>query len=303
MVRKTLSKVLMTIPVLIGVSLLVFLLLRSLPGDPALIYLGPDATEAEVIQLRARMGLDNPLALQYLSFLGDLLRGNLGTSLRTGRPVLTELWARVNLTAQLATATVTISSLFGVFLGIFAAIKPRLTPVLLLLSTVGISTPVYWSGLLLILVFSVHLGWLPPAGGAGWRSLVLPVIALSAATFSALFRLTLNSYQEILHEDYMRTARAKGVSGLRLHGKHGLRNALVPISTFLALEFGNLLGGAVLTESVFSLNGIGRYLVTAIAQRDYPVVQGAVLLLCFLFVLINLIVDLVYILIDPRVRS
>lgn len=288
------------IPVLILLSLAIFVLIRALPGDPALLYAGPEATAEELDDLRERMGLEDPWPAQYLRFIGHALQGDLGTSLRSGRPVLAELKERLPVTGQLAFFTMICSILIGVTLGMLAVIYPRTSTPLYLLSLVGISTPVYWLGLILILLFSLRLDWFPPAGGMGWQSLILPVMAMGASTTASLFRLTLGGYREVTSQEYMQVAKAKGLGPVRLHLKHGLRNALIPIITFVGLEFANLLGGAVLTESVFSLNGIGRFLVTSVAQRDYPVVQGAILLLCSVFIIINLVVDLIYFWIDPR---
>lgn len=297
-----LRRIAQTIPVLLGLSLLIFLLLRALPGDPALLYSGFEATAEELADLRERMGVNKPLFSQYLSFIGPALRGDLGTSLRSGRPVLTELKIRLPVTAELAGLSLLSACFLGIGLGISAAIKPKLITPLYLLSILGLSMPIYWLGLLLILFFSIRLGWLPPAGGMGKSSLILPVVTLMSSTAASLFRLTLSEYQEVTAQEYMRVAKAKGISSLRLHYKHGLRNTLIPLVTFIGLEFGNLLGGAVLTESVFALNGIGRYLVTSVVQRDYPVIQGAVMLICSIFIFIHLVMDLIYLAIDPRLR-
>ncbi len=297
-----LRRIAQTIPVLLGLSLLIFLLLRALPGDPALLYSGFEATAEELADLRERMGVNKPLFSQYLSFIGPALRGDLGTSLRSGRPVLTELKMRLPVTAELAGLSLLSACFLGIGLGISAAIKPKLITPLYLLSILGLSMPIYWLGLLLILFFSIRLGWLPPAGGMGKSSLILPVVTLMSSTAASLFRLTLSEYQEVTAQEYMRVAKAKGISSLRLHYKHGLRNTLIPLVTFIELEFGNLLGGAVLTESVFALNGIGRYLVTSVVQRDYPVIQGAVMLICSIFIFIHLVMDLIYLAIDPRLR-
>lgn len=297
-----LRRIAQTIPVLLGLSLLIFLLLRALPGDPALLYSGFEATAEELADLRERMGVNKPLFSQYLSFIGPALRGDLGTSLRSGRPVLTELKMRLPVTAELAGLSLLSACFLGIGLGISAAIKPKLITPLYLLSILGFSMPIYWLGLLLILFFSIRLGWLPPAGGMGKSSLILPVVTLMSSTAASLFRLTLSEYQEVTAQEYMRVAKAKGISSLRLHYKHGLRNTLIPLVTFIELEFGNLLGGAVLTESVFALNGIGRYLVTSVVQRDYPVIQGAVMLICSIFIFIHLVMDLIYLAIDPRLR-
>lgn len=302
MLHYLLRRIVHTIPVLFGLSLLIFLLMRALPGDPALLYAGLEATEAELSDLRERMGVNKSLLEQYLAFIESVLHGDFGTSLRSGRPVIVELAMRLPITVELALFSLLGAGLLGIGLGIAAAIHPKLVTPLYLLSTIGLSVPVYWLGLLLILFFSLRLGWFPPAGGLGRSSLILPVLTLTTSTAATLFRLTLTEYQAVTAADYMRTAKAKGISNLRLHGKHGLRNTLIPLMTFIGLEFGNLFGGAVLTESVFALNGIGRYLVTSVIQRDYPVVQGAVLLICSVFILIHLVVDLIYLAIDPRLR-
>ncbi len=299
-----LRRLLHIIPVLFGVTLLTFSMLHLIPGDPAQILAGPDASASDIIALRQQMGLDRPLAVQYVGYLEGLARGDLGRSMSTRRPVLEELMDRFPNTLILAVAGVGVAVLLGIPIGVFAAIRARtmVDHAAMVLALLGISAPAFWLGFILMMVFSVHLGWFPSAGYRSWGHLVLPAFTLGSGAMAIVARMTRSSLLEVLNQDYVRTARAKGLHEMLVIAKHALRNALIPTTTVVGLSFGSLLGGAVLTEMVFAWPGLGRLIVYSIGIRDLPVIQGAVLLLALTFVLVNLGVDLLYGLIDPRVR-
>ncbi len=299
-----LRRLLHIIPVLFGVTLLTFSMLHLIPGDPAQILAGPDASASDIMALRQQMGLDRPLAVQYVGYLEGLARGDLGRSMSTRRPVLEELMDRFPNTLILAVAGVGVAVLLGIPIGVFAAIRARtmVDHAAMVLALLGISAPAFWLGFILMMVFSVHLGWFPSAGYRSWGHLVLPAFTLGTGAMAIVARMTRSSLLEVLNQDYVRTARAKGLHEMLVIAKHALRNALIPTTTVVGLSFGSLLGGAVLTEMVFAWPGLGRLIVYSIGIRDLPVIQGAVLLLALTFVLVNLGVDLLYGLIDPRVR-
>ncbi len=286
------------------VAVTVFLMVRLLPGDPARVIAGVLASEQEVERLRTRLGLDEPLWRQGVIFVGDLVRGDLGTSARTSNSVTREIGARFPATLRLAVASTLLAVAIGVPLGTFAAVRAGRWPDLLVSTVVlfGISMPVYWLGLMLILVFSIQLRWLPAAGSEGSLSLVLPAVTLAFFSMAFIARITRSSMLEVLHQDFVRTAVAKGSSPRAVVWRHALRNALAPVVTVIGLQFGELLGGAILTETVFAWPGLGRLLVDSIFARDYPTVQGLVIVFALLFALVNLTVDLFYGVIDPRVR-
>ena len=300
--------------VLVGVSLVVFLALHLAPGDPAQILLGPMATPAELGTLRGQLGLDQPVLVQYGRWASRAAQGDLGRSIMLRRPVLPELVGRFRATLILAGGALLLAFPLGVVLGVLSAARPggRLDRLVQLVAMVGISMPAFWVGLLLIVGFSVRLGWLPgtgmysPAGDGGaidlLRHLVLPAVTLSLVPLAVVSRLTRASMLEVIGQDYVRTARAKGVREARVIGWHAFRNTLVAIVTVLGLEIGYLLAGAVYVETVFSWPGIGFMMVNAILTRDFPLVQGGVLLVAAVYVLINLATDLLYAVVDPRVR-
>ena len=292
------------VPVLFGVTLITFSLLHLIPGDPAQILAGADASAKDIEALRKVMGLDKPLVVQYLDYLTGLLQGDMGRSMSTGRPVLDELLDRFPNTIILAIAGVGVAVLLGIPVGVVAAIRSRtlVDHGSMIFALLGISAPAFWLGFMLMMIFSVQLGWLPSAGYRTPAHLVLPALTLGTGAMAIVARMTRSSLLEVLRQDYVNTARAKGVSEMVVIAKHALRNAMIPTTTVVGLSFGSLLGGAVLTEMVFAWPGLGRLIVYAIGIRDLPVVQGAVLLLASTFVLVNLGVDLLYGLIDPRVR-
>jgi peptide/nickel transport system permease protein len=302
--RYLIRRLLLTIPVLLGVATLVFSLIHFIPGDPAQAMLGEGAAPEDVAQLRERLGLDRPLLVQYGSFLKGLTRGDLGVSLRNDQPVLHQILERMPATAELAFASMAVAVLIALPLGIIAAVW-RGTAVdygAMTLSLVGISVPNFWLGPLLAIVFAVELGWLPVGGRGTLAHLVLPAATLGAALAAILARMTRASLLEELGEPYVLAARAKGVSRTRAVLHHALRNSLIPIVTILGLQFGVVLTGAVITETIFAWPGIGRLLIQSISFRDYPTVQGCVLLIAVTYVGVNLITDLTYGFLDPRIR-
>jgi ABC-type dipeptide/oligopeptide/nickel transport system permease component len=289
--------------VLFGVSVVVFLILH-LTGDPALLLLPPDASAEEVERFRQQMGFNDPVAVQYLRFLRGALRGDFGESLRHGEPAMGLVLERLPATFELAGAGLLIAVCLAIPAGIVSAVR-RNTPIDYISTVVallGQAMPTFWLGIMLILVFSVSLGWLPSSGRGDLAHLVLPAITLGLFTTARTTRLTRSSMLEVLGQDYIRTARAKGVGEPPVVWKHGLRNASIPIVTIVGIELGGLLGGSVITETIFAWPGVGRLSVQAIFNRDYPVVQAAVFILATTFVVVNFLVDIMYTYLDPRIR-
>jgi peptide/nickel transport system permease protein/oligopeptide transport system permease protein len=299
-----LRRLLLAIPTLAGVLVVVFLLLYVAPGDPVLQMVGERADEATIARLRAELRLDDPLPTQFVHYAGGVVRGDLGNSYITGRPILQDILERFPNTLLLAGAAMLLASIVGISLGILSARHPGgwLDRISLGVAYIGISFPVYWVGLILILVFAVTLRWLPASGFGGIAYLVLPALALGSRSIAFLARVTRSSMLETLGSDFVRTARAKGARERVVVMHHALRNALIPVITVLGLDFGYYLTGSILTETIFSWPGIGRYVVNAIARRDLPAIQGSVLFLSVVFVLVNLITDLAYARADPRVK-
>ncbi len=293
-----------TLPVLLGISFLLFFMLRALPGDPAQVLAGQMATDEEIEIMRHQLGLDKPVYIQYGLFLARLSKLDLGRSARTRNPVIQEVWARLPNTILLAVVAITLACVFGIPAGIISAVRPYTFLDYLVTSTAlfGMSMPVFWLGLMLVVVFSVILQWLPAGGIGTWKHVILPSVTLAAAVLAFIARMTRSSMLEVLSQDYTTTARSKGLKEQVVIIKHALTNALIPIITVVGLQFGMLLGGAVLTETVFAWPGLGRLIVDAILARDYPVIQGAILIFGLLYILVNLLVDILYALIDPRIR-
>jgi len=302
--RYVLKRVVLALPVLLGVSVVVFVAIRLIPGDPAQLMAGQAATQEVVQQIRQSLGLDQPVPVQYLYFLRNVVRGDLGRSLFNGAPVVEELAQRFPRTVRLALASIAVASLIGIPAGILAATRRStwVDTAVMLVALAGVSVPVFWLGLNLILLFSVRLQWLPSFGYETWRHLVLPSLTLGAASTAVVARMTRSAMLEVLGQDYVRTARAKGLAERVVVSRHALRNALIPVVTVLGLQLGTLLSGAVLTETVFAWPGIGRLLVEAVLARDYPIIQGATLLIAATFVVLNVAVDVLYGLLDPRIR-
>ena len=295
---------LLSLITLFGVSVLIFLMLRVLPGDPARVLAGLNASEEQVARLRDQLGLDDSLLAQYWSFITGVVQGDLGQSARTSRPVASEIAVRLPATLILAVVATVIGSVLGITAGVVAAVRRNslLDHIISSVAMMGVSMPVYWLGLLLILLFAVTLGWLPAAGSGEPLSIVLPAVTLAAFSTALVSRMTRASMLEVLGQDYIRTAEAKGAPPMTVIIRHGLRNAFIPILTVISLQFGALLGGAVLTETVFGWPGLGRLVLSAAQTRDHPVLLGMVLVVAFSLVLANLLTDLVYARVDPRIR-
>lgn len=304
MLQYVIKRLLSTIPVLLGISLLLFFMLRMLPGDPAQVLAGQMATQEDIKLIRHQLGLDRPIHVQYAFFLSRLVRFDLGRSARTQNPVTEEIWARLPNTMLLAVVAITLACLFGIPAGIISAVRPYTWIDYVVTSTAifGISMPVFWLGLMLVVVFAVWLHWLPAGGTGSWRHVILPSFTLAAFVVAFIARMTRSSMIEVLSQDYTTTARSKGLKEQVVVIKHALKNALIPIITVVGLQFGMLLGGAVLTETVFAWPGVGRLIVDSILARDYPVIQGAILVFGLLYILVNLVVDLLYAYVDPRIR-
>jgi ABC-type dipeptide/oligopeptide/nickel transport system permease component len=291
------------VPTLLGVLVVSFLLLYVAPGDPVQAMVGERADSATIVRLRKELRLDRPLPVQFGHYAGRLLQGDLGNSYITRRPILRELLQRFPYTLRLALAAMVLASTLGIVVGVVGAWRPGTwwDRVLTLGAYLGVSFPVYWVGLVLILLFAVTLRWLPPSGSWGLVYLVLPAVTLGMRSIAVIARMTRAALQEALQSDFIRTARAKGLGETRVVLHHGLRNALLPVITVLGLDFGSYLTGSILTETIFSWPGVGRYVLNAIEKRDLPAVQGAILFLSVLFVLVNLLTDLAYAKADPRV--
>ena len=299
-----LRRTLITAPTVLGALTLVFFFLHIVPGDPVEAMLGESARAVEKERLRHELGLDLPLAAQYLKFLKGIATGDLGESYFFRRPVAEVIAERVPATLELAVASLFVAGIIALPLGILAALREgtALDALSMLFALIGVSMPNFWLGPLLIILFSIKLGWFPVSGRSGLGSLVLPALTLGTAFAALLSRMTRSSLLEVLGEEYLTVARAKGLPERRVILKHALRNALIPIVTVLGLQFGALLSGAIITENVFSWPGVGTLLITAVEARDYPLVQGCVLFISIVYVAVNLAVDLLYGFIDPRIR-
>jgi len=301
--RFILRRLLLSVPTLFGVLVVAFMLLYVAPGDPVEAMVGERADSATIARLRAQLHLDDPLPQRFGHYVGSVLKGDLGNSYVTNRPITQDIRERFPKTLQLAGAAMLLATVIGITLGVLSARHPGglADRFALALAYLGISFPVYWVGLLFILLFAVTLRWLPPSGYGGLRFLVLPAVTLGMRSIAFLARMTRSAMLEALSADFVRTARAKGLSEWVVTMRHALRNALIPVITVLGLDFGAYLTGSILTETIFSWPGIGRYVVNAISRRDLPAIQGTVLFLSTVFVLVNLITDLAYAKADPRV--
>jgi ABC-type dipeptide/oligopeptide/nickel transport system permease component len=297
-------RLLLAIPTLLGVATVVFIALRMLPGDPARMVVGLQATPEQIAQARHNLGLDQPLPVQYLRFLGRLARLDLGRSAVTSRPVTAEIADNFGPTFELAVAAMVIAVVLGMALGVLSAVQRGSLPdnLFMLVALFGVSMPIFWLGLMLMLFFAVELRWLPTTGIGGPEYLVLPAVTLSGGSLAIIARMTRSSMLEVFGEDHVRTARAKGLQERTVVLGHVLRNALIPTVTAIGLQFGYLLAGTVLTETVFARPGLGRMLVDAINLRDVGLAQGGIMVLATSFVLINLLVDVAYVYLDPRIK-
>lgn len=303
--RHAAAAVLRTVPTLLGVSVLVFLIMHAIPGDPAAIAAGLDASPETVAAIRESLGLNRPLHEQFGAFLSRTLRGDFGVSIRTGRPVIEEVAARMPYTLLLSVASVVLAALVGVTAGVVAAVRHQrwLDHVVMTLTLVAVSTPSYWLALMLMLVMAVWLGWLPAIGAATPRHFVLPVLTLGLQSAGEVARMTRATLLDVLGDEFLRAARARGVSSRRMLWRHALGNAAVPIATVLGLRIGGLLAGTVLVESVFAIPGLGRMMVDAVVARDFPMIQGGVLVVATSYVLINASTDVLAARLDPRLRT
>jgi ABC-type dipeptide/oligopeptide/nickel transport system permease component len=298
-----LRRLILVVPVLIGVSIAAFMMSHLVPGDPVSVMLGERATAEDEARLRDQLGLNDPIYVQYYRYVSGAVTGDLGNSIRSGQPVIEEITERFPSTLMLTVGAVVLASIVGVTLGVIAAVSRNgwVDAAVMMFALLGISMPTFWSGILLILFFGLQLGWLPIAG-TGPMALVLPTVTLAAPAAAVLARMTRSSMLEVLGHDFVRSARAKGLKEHAVVLRHVLRNALIPVVTIIGLQFGGLLAGSVIVESVFSRPGLGRYTVTAIQSRDFPQIQGIVLVVAAIYVLVNLAVDLLYAVIDPRIR-
>ncbi len=306
MIKYTLRRLLMLIPVLIGVAFIVFTLLFITPGDPARMALGEDAPAEAVEQFRINYGLNDPFLVQFGRYCYNaVLHGDIGRSYVTKAPVTEELMSRFPMTLELSFWAVVVGVALGIPFGIICAIRQYsfFDSIAMILALVGVSMPNFWMGVLLILLFSVHLDWLPPSGFSSLSEKVMPVFTLSGSSLAVITRMTRSSMLEVVRSDYIRTARAKGQNESVIIWRHALPNALIPILTTIGMQFGTLLGGSILTESVFSIPGVGRLMVDSIKMRDYPIVQGGVLYIAVVFCFVNLAVDLLYAMVDPRIKA
>ena len=302
--RYLVRRLLLTIPVLLGVATLVFALIHLVPGDPAQAMLGEGAAEEEVVRLRTALGLNRPLLAQYGTFLAGLVRGDLGKSFRYNTPVTQQIREKLPNTALLAVAAMGVAIAFAIPLGIIAAVYQGRAPdhVAMTVALAGISMPNFWLGPLMAILFAVYLGWLPVSGSGSPAHLVLPAVTLGAALSAILARMTRASLLEELRELYVLAARARGLSGARAVLRHAFRNSLIPVVTIIGLQFGAVLTGTIITETIFAWPGLGRLLIQAINYRDYPLVQGCILFISVTYVAMNLLTDLTYGLLDPRIR-
>lgn len=304
MLKYLINRILQTIPVILGVIAITFVLMYIIPGDPVLSMVGERYDEETITRLREELHLDDPLPIQFGRYLFNVLRGDLGNSFITGRSVAADLAAKFPNTLMLALGAMTVAIFFGITVGIISSLRPGslLDKGSMFITLLGISAPVFWVGLMLVLVVGVWLKWLPPTGFGGIEYLILPAITLGTRSAAYLARLTRATMLEVLNQDYIRTARAKGLPEWKVVLKHALPNTLVPIITVIGTDFGSYLSGAVLTESIFGWPGVGRFALEAILKRDFPVIQGTVLFMALIFIMANLIVDLLYGIVDPRIR-
>ncbi len=293
------------VPVLLGVTLVIYLILNMAPGDPAKVILGEQATPEQIAELREEMGLNDPVLVQYARYIFNLVQGDMGESYNSGLKCNVEIFARFPNTLRLTICAISLAVILALPIGIVAAVKQNsiFDGVSMFIALIGLSMPVFWLGLLLILFFSLRLGWFPSSGADGWKSLVLPTVTLGFQQMASIARVTRSSMLEVIRADYIRTARAKGVAESKVITKHALKNALIPTVTVVGLQFGGMLGGSVMTESVYAWPGVGRLMVQSINKRDIPMVLGCVIMFSVTSSVVNLLVDVLYGFIDPRIKS
>ncbi|WP_087973718.1 ABC transporter permease [Oceanobacillus rekensis] len=315
MFKFIIRRIIQTIPVLIGVSILVFSMMHLVPGDPAQIMAGESAPKEQVENIRERLGLNEPLPVQYFSYIGDAIQGDLGNSMRSGREVTEEIGTRFWVTVELALYSTIVAVFIGLIAGVISATRKYsfADTSLMLIALFGLSMPNFWLGLMLIQWFAIGIdlpswvpfisdtSWFKPSGWGSFQQVVLPVITLGTGSAAIIARMTRSSMLDVIGQDYIRTARAKGVKERIVIYRHALKNALIPVVTVVGLQFGGLLGGAVLTETVFAVNGMGKLIIDSIMARDFPVVQGTILVVALLFVFVNLLVDIAYRFLNKRI--
>ncbi len=305
MVEYIAKRLLLTIPTVLAITVLIFLILHAVPGDPAIIFLGENSATPERLEaIRRSMGLDRPLVEQYFDFLAGIARGDLGRSLFSHFPVMHEIGIRIPPSAQLAVAAFLLAVTLGLVLGVISALwrSTWIDAGAMLLAILGVSMPIFWLASMLIFVFSLTLGWFPATGMGGWNRLVLPALSLGLISSATLARLVRSSVLEVLSQPFVTTARSKGLAEMTVLARHVLKNAFIPVITVMGLQFGTLLSGAVITETVFARPGVGKLLIEAILNKDFPIVQGVVFFIAIVYVLINLVVDVSYAFLDPRIR-
>lgn len=305
MYKYIIKRIIMMIPVIIGVSFLVYFIISLTPGDPVKMMLGEEASAESIREVREELGLDQPIIVQYAKYMAKLLKGNMGVSYRSKRPVSGEIASRFPITLKLTFWSIVIAIIISIPLGIISATRQYslMDSACSLAALIGAAVPNFWYGLMLIIWFSLGLGWFPSGGSEGIKSMVLPAVTLGTTAAAIITRMTRSSMLEVVRQDYIRTAKAKGVNRKTVIRKHALRNALIPIVTVVGLQFGHLLGGAVLTETVFSIPGMGRLMVDSIKSKDTPMVLGCIITLASVFSLVNLSIDILYAFIDPRIKS
>ena len=305
MLRYFLKRLMFLIPVLLGVSVVIFSIVHLAPGDPAEVMLGPSATQEEITNLREQLGLTKPLYVQYGIFLTNALKGDLGRSIKSNAPVVDEIMERFPATLTLAVLGMIFAIAIGLPLGILAALKQNtwVDALCSFFALVGFSIPNFWVGLMLMLLLSIYIPVLPSSGFDSWKNLIMPTIVLGIQTMAVIARMTRSSMLEVIRQDYVRTARAKGISDRLVLTRHILGNVLIPVVTIAGIYFGHQLGGVVITETIFSIPGLGRLIVDAIRAQDYPVVQGGVLFFALCVGIVNLLVDLLYAVLDPRIKA
>ncbi len=297
-------RILQMFPVLLGVTLVVFLIMHMVPGDPAMLMAGEGATQQRINEVRHGLGLDRPLPVQYFDYVNKVLHGDLGDSIRSNRPVLKEILVRLPTTLELSLASIALTIFLGLLFGIISASRQNspIDMIIMIVALLGVSLPSFWIGLMLMYYFSVKIHMFPVAGWGTLRHMVLPAITLGIGGAAIVARMTRASMLEVIRQDYVRTARAKGVTERVVIYKHALKNAIIPVITVVGLQFGALLGGTVLTESVFAINGVGRLIVDSIRARDFPTVQGTVLFVSVMFMLVNMVVDILYKYFNKRIE-
>lgn len=306
MLQYVVKRILWLIPIMLGVSFIVFTIMYMSPGDPVTIVLGEGATPEQYEAMRIQMGLDKGFFEQFFHYIKDVIFDfDLGKSHISGRSVMEEILVRLPNTIKLAVLSVFVASCIGIPLGVISATRPysKTDNIVMFISLIGVSMPTFWQALLLIILFTSTLGWLPASGFTTWQQMIMPVTALASSSVGTIARITRSSMMDVLDQDYIRTAKAKGASPVTVTFSHALRNSLLPVVTVIGLQFGALLGGAVLTETIFSINGIGTLMVNAIRTRDTMIVQGGVLFIAFIFSMVNLSVDILYAYIDPRIKT